>query len=136
MINATRLKQALEKVEQAKQERIKQGLTPDKPLIDRDYNCHGLTLWLLGHESSLKWVETDTFEQFLKIVKKQEAKKPERKKGELLVIAVDDHSNSHSAIYLGDGKYLHKKGSGQIEILEWPEVRKTYNYGKTLRLYI
>lgn len=109
-------------------------------------NCWGTTLFVLGQQKNRKAVTALVMDSFIKIYTKK-IKKPQV--GDILVLRYKSDSSaqrsednhyalcrearllSHTAIYIGQGKYLHQAGyGGPIREDTLKEVLKIYHESK------
>lgn len=100
----------------------------------KDFNCWGASQYVLKARDTLGWVEnqemTDWLEENTEIVKKPEV-------GDILTLFNTGmwfdgqrfHFGRrlvHTAVYLGDGEYLHKLGQSRAERVAQRTVFKAY----------
>lgn len=88
----------------------------------RGFNCWGATKFVLGANDRLEWVNGWEMQRWLKLAT-GEIYRP-AKAGDIL--AVWEYGLSHTAVYLGNGKYFHKRESNTSEITTLAGVRKIY----------
>lgn len=88
-----------------------------------DFNCWGATLYVLGDRDRLKWVDHREMDEFL--VEETEPIYRPAKKGDILTVSVWGRL-THTAVYMGNGRYFHKRGSNSAEITNLAGVRKIY----------
>lgn len=86
------------------------------------FNCWGATLFTLGARRKLEWVECREMENWL-MENTRPIHRP-RKQGDILV--VERYDLEHTAVYIGDGKYFHKRGPNTAEITDLAGVRRIY----------
>ena len=104
---------------------------------DRWSNCWGMTLFLLGGQSALRFVENEDLDPWLEIHCVR-VKRP--RFGDVLAIRYgpeqhcdcgcgdEEGALEHTAIYVGDGLYLHQAGAGGPILIEtFKQVRDTYS---------
>lgn len=90
------------------------------------FNCWGATLFVLGVKTRLYWEDELAMDRWLEENTK-ELYRP-RKKGDILVVKDLFGILKHTAVYMGDGKYFHKRGGGIAEVTNLEGVRKVYPY--------
>lgn len=96
------------------------------------FNCWGATLFVLGHADTLLWQNCTYMTRWLEdeTVEIEEATKP----GD--IIAVWSYCLEHTAVYIGHGRYFHKRGSNEAEILTLEGVKDIYPGEYTFRRLI
>ena len=100
-----------------------------------DFNCWGATLYSLGYSKRLRWVNGDEMIEWLDentfVVPMDYLQI-----GDILVLWRGEDRNDftypleHTAVYLGKGKYFHKRGSSCSEIATLEDVRAIYWQGE------
>lgn len=93
----------------------------------RDFNCWGASQYVLKVRDTLGWIETFEMSRWLsdntEVVKTPEV-------GDILALFGDHPAVGklliHTAVYLGDGKYLHKLGAARAEQVSLQGVLKAY----------
>lgn len=84
----------------------------------QDFNCWGATQYVLRVRDTLAWIEIDEMSDWL-IENTEVVKTPEV--GDILTLFFaipfdkDKRMLLHTAVYLGDGEYLHKLGQSKAE---------------------
>jgi len=109
------------------------------------FNCWGCTLFILDISEDLYWVDNEEITKFIdcntSIIIKP-------KIGDILVLYVypdvewldeedvdpDILRISHTAVYVGDGKWFHKRGCNQSEFVTEKEIKEVY-YEYEIREY-
>jgi len=102
---------------------------------DNTFNCWGATLYCLNMDSELLWIDKEEMTEFLDIHTKEIDDAPNLKVGDILAMYRDDDHYygsglCHTAVYLGNGKYFHKKGGGISEITDEIGILDSYHYDK------
>lgn len=93
-----------------------------------DYNCWGVTQFVLGFADRLKWLDEFEMKRWLDIYT-EKIYRP-KKSGDILVVydmLGTYYWLKHTAIYLGNGKYFHKQGSCVAEITTLEGIKETYS---------
>lgn len=88
------------------------------------FNCWGATAFILGIEYRLRWLQEFEMNEILKentVIISDDKKQ----RGDILTI-YNSWSLEHTAIYLGRGKYFHKKGGNNSEITDINGVYAIY----------
>lgn len=93
----------------------------------RSYNCWGATMYLLDG-GELRWVEDGEMKRYIDSDRFEDIDKPTQV-GDVLVIK-DGKELIHTATYLDNGNYLHKKGSNVSELAKLEQIRDTYPQGQ------
>lgn len=88
------------------------------------YNCHGLTLSFLDIVNEPFWADESDLMDLLE--KSIQVNKHELSVSDFMVIESRLGHLDHSAIYLGNDLWLHKKGKTNIEIVPLSHVLYTY----------
>lgn len=95
------------------------------PSIHR-FNCYGATRFVLGQAKRLYWTTFSEMQRWLddNTIKIYRPSKP----GDIVTVHVyRDKWLQHTAVYIGNGKYFHKKGSNISEITDLKGIRQTYD---------
>ena len=96
----------------------------------RDFNCWGATAFVLGIEDKLKWIEEEEMVGILEentTIVETEA----RQRGDILTIYDGGgYRLSHTAVYLGRGKFFHKRGMNISEITDIGGIIRIYGNDK------
>lgn len=87
------------------------------------FNCWGATLFVLEGDDSLRWVEDDEMTDWL--YDNTDPIEEPTKDGDILVLWRYG-SLWHTAVYMGEGQYFHKKGSNEAEITDISGVFGAY----------
>lgn len=90
-----------------------------------DFNCWGATAFVLNIIDRLKWLEDYEMEDILHNYT-SEISEDEIKRGDILVIKYAGGGLEHTAVYLGRGKYFHKRGGNISEIVDINAVCRIY----------
>lgn len=88
-----------------------------------DFNCWGATLFVLNQADKLQWLDCDDMQEWLD--KNTTRIYRPRKAGD--IVAVHDDCLEHTAVYLGRGRYFHKKGAGRAEVTTLDGIREIYS---------
>lgn len=72
-----------------------------------EFNCWGATLYALGATKQLFWADDDDINDFIETKTTEVSGK--LKKGDILAL-YDRIGISHTAVYIGGGKWFHKRG--------------------------
>lgn len=89
------------------------------------FNCYSATRFVLGHAQRLAWTDFKTMQRWLYDYT-EEIHRP-RKPGDIVTVHVyPDKWLQHTAVYIGGGKYFHKKGSNCAEITDLKGIRQIY----------
>ncbi len=97
----------------------------------RQFNCWGATTYVLEIHNRLNWLDVWTMEQILE--DRTEPVKGKIKIGDILVLRDNWDELQHTAIYIGGGKYYHKKGSDISEYCSLNDVLSAYKDYATKR---
>lgn len=78
----------------------------------QDYNCWGATMFVLGAKDHLTWVDNPEISDWL-MANCEPVKRPQI--GDVLGLFYKDDAKKiarlmHTAVYIGNGRYLHKLG--------------------------
>lgn len=100
-----------------------------------DFNCWGATQYILDKNPELEWIDKEAMEEFLDdntvIIEKEDLKR-----GDILCL-YDSIGLSHTAVYIRNGVYFHKKGcnNGEYATLESiTDIYYNYEYIEFRRL--
>lgn len=94
----------------------------------QDYNCWGATMFVLGAKDHLTWVDNPEISDWL-MANCEPVKKPEV--GDVLGLFFKDDAKKvarlmHTAVYIGNGRYLHKLGQQKAVIEPLSKVIRHY----------
>ena len=97
------------------------------------FNCWGATLFVLGEIDRLRWVELTEMSSWIR-ERTKEVEQEEIMIGDVVVLTYDDslYDLEHTATYIGNGKFFHKKGSNYGEITDLDGVYESYDFGYTM----
>lgn len=87
------------------------------------FNCYGAVLFALGAMDKLAWVGEWYMLDWLN--KHTDKIYRPRRKGD--IISFHECGLTHTAVYLGKGKYFHKRGMNTAEITDLRGIRETYD---------
>lgn len=93
-----------------------------------DFNCWGATAFVLGITDNLRWIENYKMMEIL-TEKTEIVRTEEIQRGDILVI-YESKWLHHTAVYLGRGKYFHKRGMNTSEITDIDGVIAIYGNDK------
>lgn len=90
------------------------------------FNCWGATAFVLNLVDRLQWLQDwqmeDILHDYTKVVNENEIKR-----GDILVMCYMSGTLKHTAVYLGRGKYFHKRGSNFSEITDMNGICRVYS---------
>lgn len=93
------------------------------------FNCWGATLFVLNATNCLEWTNDYEMEYFLE-TKTFPIYEYQLKEGDILVLYGDEYFGenqlSHTAVYIGNGEYWHKKGELEAETIRLEEILDIY----------
>lgn len=94
----------------------------------QDYNCWGATMFVLGAKDHLTWVDNPEISDWL-MANCKPVKRPQI--GDVLGLFYRNESDKtaflvHTAVYIGDGRYLHKLGQQKAVVEPLSKVVRHY----------
>ena len=98
----------------------------------QDFNCWGATMFIEQAKDRLGWVENPEISQWLQ-TDFEPIKKEDIEQGDILALFDADEKKErlhlvHTAVYIGDKKFVHKLGQNKAQIDVLKEVLKHYAY--------
>jgi hypothetical protein len=98
--------------------------------VRSDYNCWGATQFVLGFAKRLRWIENHEMYEWLN-ENTHRIYRPS-KWGDILAIYYSDADDrpwglKHTAVYMGNGQYFHKRGACPAQIVTLKEIKETYS---------
>lgn len=98
----------------------------------QDFNCWGATMFIEQAKDRLGWVENPEISEWIQDDFKP-IKKEELQEGDVLALFDKDEQLQraclvHTAVYVGDKKFVHKLGQRQAQIDNLKGVLKNYAY--------
>ena len=122
-------------------------MKPHKDRIEKvkkiDYghnlNCWGTTVFVLGAVDRIHWANGKVMREWLESTTRPLEPKEKRQRGDILVmfdeaflLCCDDPESgiTHTAVYVGGGKYFHKCGAGKARYDNQTGVLSSYSYTK------
>jgi hypothetical protein len=100
-----------------------------------DYNCWGFVAYLNGWEECAEWLWVQDILALLESNTVKLRGTAPALPGDILVYyGIPDYGGSeeitHTAVYLGDGKIIHKPGALPVEVMDMQDVAEEYEmYG-------
>jgi cell wall-associated NlpC family hydrolase len=94
-----------------------------------DFNCWGATLYVLNVSRTLTWVEEHVMQEFL-VKRTDKIKTEDIQEGDIFVMYGETWFGylQHTAVYIGEGMYFHKRGSKHSEITNLEDIFEIYPY--------
>lgn len=98
-----------------------------------NFNCWGATLYLLTKTQKLRWIERQKMQRFLE--ERTITVRGKRQVGDIVVLYYapswlpdGERVLTHTAVYVGNDEYIHKKGGNISEITDIRGIKKSYRY--------